>query len=174
MLGFISRTCSDFNNPIALKSLYCSFVRSVLDYNSVVWSPYMSGPTEAIEAIQNRFLRFLAFKCGVQRQRHTSYLPLHLLTNLESLQLRRIRLDLNFTFKLLNGIINCSELLVTFNFLVPASHTRNSNTFYIPFHRTNYAKNAPIMRLMGFVNKYNVDLFFSNNIAFLIYILTIM
>lgn len=95
------------------------------------------------------------------------YIYIYLLTNLESLQLRRIRLDLNFTFKLLNGIINCSELLVKFNFLVPASHTRNSNTFYMPFHRTNYAKNSPIMRLMGSVNKNNVDLFFCNNIAFL-------
>jgi len=36
MLGFVSRFCSDFNNPVALKTLYCSFVRSILNYNSVV------------------------------------------------------------------------------------------------------------------------------------------
>jgi len=65
MLGFVSRVCLDFNNPIALKSLYCSYVRSILDYNSVIWSPYISGTTDAIEAIQNRFLRLLVFKCGV-------------------------------------------------------------------------------------------------------------
>jgi hypothetical protein len=150
MLGFISRICSDFNNPKALKSLYCSFVRPILKYNSVVWSPYKSGPTDYIEAVQNRFLSFLAFKSGVHCQRHTSYSPLLTLTNLETLGLRRIRLDLCFTFKLLNDIINCSELLVKFNFLVPTSCTRNSYTFYVPFHCTNYAKNAPITRLMPY------------------------
>jgi len=143
MLGFVSIMCSDFNNQITLKSLYCAFVCSVLDYNSVVWSSYMSGPTEAIEAIQNRLLRFLTFKCGIQRQRHTSYSPLLTLNRLETLHIRRTRLDLCFTFKLLNGIINCSELLVKFNFLVATSRTRNSNTFYVPFRRTYYAKNAP-------------------------------
>jgi len=100
----------------------------------------MSGQIEGIEAIQCRFLRFIAFKCGVQRQRHTSYSPLLTLTNLETLQIRRIRLDLCFTFKLLNGIINCSEILEKFNFLVPNLRTRYSNTFYAPFHRTNYTK----------------------------------
>lgn len=43
LLGFIIRSCNNFNNPIALKSLYCAFVRSALDYNSVIWSPYTSG-----------------------------------------------------------------------------------------------------------------------------------
>jgi len=88
------------------------------------------------------------------------------LSSLETLQTRKTRFDLCFTFKLLNGIINCSELLVKFNFLVPTSCTRKPDTFYMPFHCTNYAKNAPITRLMGHVNNmYNVDLFFCNNIV---------
>lgn len=125
----------------------------------------MSGPTDDIEAIQNHFLRFFAFKCGVHRKRHTYYLPLLKLTNLETLQIRRIRLDLCFAFKLLNGIINCSELLVKFNFLVPNPCTRN------------YAKNSPISRIMSLVNKHNVDLFscsFVIILSLLMYILKII
>lgn len=110
MLGFVSRICSDFNNPTALKSLLltCS-----LDF--IIWSPYLSDPTEGIGAIQNPFFRFLAFKC-VQCQQHTSYALLLTLTNLETLQIRRLRLLLYFTFKLLNGIINCSEEWLNFIF----------------------------------------------------------
>jgi len=141
MLGLVSRMCLNFNNSIALKSLY-------IDYNSVIWSPHMSGPTEVIETILNRFLRFLAFKYNVQRQRHTLYSPLLTLTSLETLQIRGTRLDICFTFKLLNGIINCSELLSKFNFLVPNTRTRESNKFYVQFCGTNYDKKAPRVMAM--------------------------
>lgn len=47
MLGFITRSGKNFKNPIVLKSLYCVYVRSILDYNSIVWSPCMFGPNEA-------------------------------------------------------------------------------------------------------------------------------
>lgn len=35
MFGFINRRCKSFNNPYVLKALYCSYVRSILDYNSI-------------------------------------------------------------------------------------------------------------------------------------------
>jgi len=96
MLGFINRSCKSFNNPYALKALYYSYVRSILDYASMVWSPSRIGPIHAIESIQNRFLRFLSFKCDIQRQLHSSYLPLLTVLNMESLEIRRKRLDLCF------------------------------------------------------------------------------
>jgi hypothetical protein len=74
------------------------------------------------------------------------------------------RVLLIFAYKL-NEFKNLPpELLVKFNFLVSSSCTRNSYTFYTPFHRTNYAKNAPITRLMCHINMLNVDLFICNNI----------
>lgn len=103
MLGFINRNCKSFNNPYALKALYYSYVRSILDYASMVWSPSRIGPIRALESIQNRFLRFLSFKCDIQRQPHSSYLPILTVLNMESLEIRKKRLDLCFIFKLLNG-----------------------------------------------------------------------
>lgn len=41
MLSFITRSCKDFKNRIALKSVYCAYVRSTLD--SIVWSLSMVG-----------------------------------------------------------------------------------------------------------------------------------
>lgn len=39
MLGFVKRTCNEFNLVNSLKILYCVFVRSILEYCSVVWDP---------------------------------------------------------------------------------------------------------------------------------------
>ena len=36
VLGLISRTCGGFHDPATLKTLYCSLVRSQLEYCSVV------------------------------------------------------------------------------------------------------------------------------------------
>jgi len=67
MLGFINRSCKDFVNPLALKSLYCSFVRSLLDYGSIVESPQSIDALKSMESIQNRFLRIIQFKCSIER-----------------------------------------------------------------------------------------------------------
>lgn len=35
MLGFINRSTKKFNNPTTIKTIYCSLVRSVLEYGSL-------------------------------------------------------------------------------------------------------------------------------------------
>jgi len=42
ILGFITRNCKDFTNPAVFKTLYTSLVRSKLEYNTFVWSPYLN------------------------------------------------------------------------------------------------------------------------------------
>jgi len=71
LLGFINRTCKDFTNSNALKVLYFSLVRSSLEYNSVVWSPSSVVHIQSLEAIQNRFLRFISYKCNIPRKPHS-------------------------------------------------------------------------------------------------------
>jgi len=160
MIGFIMRSCNYFDNPQALKSLYCSFFRSIFDYNSIIWSPYTSGPIYSLEAIQNHFLRLISIKCNIKRLPHTSYEPLLLYLNLDTLQIRRIKQDICFIYyKLLNGYIYCPDLLSNLSFLVPGHSTRQTDTFYVPFQRTLYGKNAPLSRFMQHVNNFTVDLF---------------
>jgi len=154
VLGFINRSCKSFNNPYALTPLYYSYVRSILDYGSMVWSPSRIGPIRAIESIQNRFLRFLSFKYDIQRQPHSSYLPLLTVLNMESQEIRRKRLDLCFIFKLLNGQVYCPNLISNLSFLVPSRSTKQLNTFYVPLQSTNYGKNAPMNKCMELVNTY--------------------
>ncbi|KAF0725325.1 Uncharacterized protein FWK35_00021174 [Aphis craccivora] len=159
MLGFINRSCKDFNNPLALKSLYCSIVRSVLDYGCTVWCPNSTGAIKAIDSIQNRFLRIIQIRCSIKRIPHLSYRPLLSYLKLETLKNRRKRLDLCFLYKLTNGDINCHELLSSLNFNVPHRSTTQMNTFYVPLQRSNYSQNAPINIIMQLVNHLSVDLF---------------
>jgi hypothetical protein len=58
-LGYLRRIGKKFKDPYTLKTLYNAFVRSHLDYASVVWDPYYGVHLKSIEAIhQKKFLRF--------------------------------------------------------------------------------------------------------------------
>lgn len=57
-LGFIFRVAKNFSDIHCLKSLYCSLVRSILEYCSAVWSSAYCNGSERIESVQRRFLRF--------------------------------------------------------------------------------------------------------------------
>jgi len=60
VFGFIRRNCIEFKNPNCFILLYCSLVRSILEYGSVIWNPYQTGLINTIERVQKRFLRVLA------------------------------------------------------------------------------------------------------------------
>ena len=51
MLGLIKRTCKGLNDLKTLRTLYCSLVRSNLEYCSVVWSPYSSNNIDKLEGV---------------------------------------------------------------------------------------------------------------------------
>ena len=58
MLGFLKRNCSEFSDPYTLKYIYTSFVRSKLEYASVIWSPHISVYIYRIERVQRKFIKF--------------------------------------------------------------------------------------------------------------------
>ncbi|XP_046679804.1 uncharacterized protein LOC124367196 [Homalodisca vitripennis] len=64
MLGFIARTCKDFRSPSTLAILYKTLVRRLLEYCSVVWSPYQVGHIVLLNRVQVRCLRLLGVKLG--------------------------------------------------------------------------------------------------------------
>ena len=54
MLDQIKRTCKDLKDTATLKTLFCSLVRSNLEYCSVVWSPFTKRNRDKLERIQRR------------------------------------------------------------------------------------------------------------------------
>ena len=59
MLNVLYRTCSDMNDISTKKLLYNAWVRSRLEYASVVWSPHTKRDTNNLEQVQRRATRFI-------------------------------------------------------------------------------------------------------------------
>ena len=62
ILGLIKRTCRGWKDTETLKTLYCTLVRSQVEYGSVVWSPYTSRNIDKLERIQRRGTKFIMLK----------------------------------------------------------------------------------------------------------------
>ena len=95
MLGLIKRTCKGLDDPKTLRTLYCSLVRSNLEYCSVVWSPYTKRNTDKLERVQRRATK-LILKSDDPYDIHLKKL------NLMSLEKRRSLADVTFLYKVLN------------------------------------------------------------------------
>lgn len=120
-----------------------------------------------LEKVQQKFFRFVSIKCSIPREYHTSYNPLlYIILNLQTLEHRRISLDLCFLYKLLAGSVDCIDFLRCLTFHTPSFNTRSTNTFRLSLQVTNYANNSPCNRLMQTVNKLKIDMFSSPNLYF--------
>jgi len=89
--------------PVNVKTIcYQSMVRSILDYASIVWSPYTQKNIQAIESVQRRSARFVL----------NNYSPYDsvtdMLTNLgwNSLEHRRNELRLLMLYKIIHHIVD--------------------------------------------------------------------
>jgi len=146
LLGFIKSCCKHFKHINALRQVYCSYIWSNLEYCSLVWSLYLQGHKKSLEAVQHAFLRFLCFNCNIPRESHSDYSTILTSLNLDSLEIRRTKLDLNFLYNLLKNNIHCSEFLHKLNFYVPAYSTKANITFLFVRNIVNYASNTPSIR----------------------------
>ena len=73
--------------------------------------------------------------------------------NLDTLENRRNMAGILFIHKLINGNVDCSDLVECINLDIPSRTRRNnSQSFHIPFHRTNYGQNSPIDRYCKLIN----------------------
>ena len=75
------------------------YVRPLLEYSSQVWSPCYLTEIKKIESVQRRFTKRLKELCEL------SYNERLIKLGIESLELRRLKLDLCFVYKLFYGLI---------------------------------------------------------------------
>ena len=160
-LGFVMRSATYFKNTDLLKSLYSSFVRSKLEYVSIVWSPCYLTYQLLIERVQRRFLKFLSFKTtGVYPARNVHYETLLQQHNMQSLTSRRNLQSAHFMWKIIHDQVDCPNILSEVNFHVPRRNDRHAVTFSFPTSRTNILKNSPLCRLCKNANDHYADIFF--------------
>ena len=107
-LGFVFRMTKAFTDRYFLKSLYCSLVRSILEYCSVVWNPNYINGNQRIENIQCRFIRYALHRLSWRDPlRLPSYESRCRLISLDTLQVRRDTARAMVVADLLTGQIDC-------------------------------------------------------------------
>lgn len=154
VLGFIKRWSREFDDPYLSKRLFTSLVRPILEYGSLVWSPYYSCHVNRIESVQKQFLLFalrnLAWNPDINLP---PYLHRLALINLPTLERRRIMLGICFVVKLINGEINSPDLTSKLNFNVPFRVSRHFSPLCLPVIKYNYEELNPIYKLCKNFNK---------------------
>lgn len=157
-LGFLIRSCKPFRNTHSLKVVYFAYCRSILEYASAIWSPQYGVYINRIERIQKLFIKHLNYKTRRQSASYEEDCRHYSLMTLES---RRELLDMSLLHDIVNSNVNNPNLLRHINFCTPRYRTRKTPLFSVPTHRTKYAGNCVLSRLVRTYNrKYNnVDLF---------------
>lgn len=153
-LGFIFRIAKDFTDVHCLRSLYCSLVRSTLEYCSAVWHPYYQNGMERIESVQRRFLRYALRRLPWRDPfRLPSYNNRCQLIDLETLQVRRNIARAMFVADVLQGRVDCPAILGLINLNARPRILRNNSMLRLPFRRTNYAQNSAIIGVQRVFNR---------------------
>ena len=122
MFGFMKRILKPMNDPSVYLSLYHTLVRSRLEYCSFVWSPSGQTMRDKLERVQQKFVKFLSFKCKLPSD--LSYAERCEYFKLPALDARREMLDLRMVNKLLNNQVDCPELLSRIGFGIPINRSR--------------------------------------------------
>ena len=154
MLNFIKRFGYNFQDPYTIKTLYVAYVRSILEYCSIVWSPYMKKHEERIESIQKQFLLYALRKLGWTALPLPAYKARCMLINFQTLKERRDYAQVSFINDLVSQRIDSTVLLSKLNLYAPSRQLRNRNLFAVDRHRTNYAKFGPINQMMAIYNQH--------------------
>lgn len=146
VLGFIFRATRGPFSLKTIKTLYMTLVRSILEYNSSVWSPHQLGLVAELEKVQNRFLRLVGVRMGL----HYTEIQVDAIRDclgLLPLSHRRTLMDSLLLYKITNGLLDCPELLVKLDFHIPRQ-SRHLQLFTRSHHSTSYTQHSPIPRLM--------------------------
>lgn len=153
-LGFIFRIAKSFTAIYCLKSLYCSLVRSVLEYCCPVWNPNYQNSVQRVESIQRRFIWF-ALRRLPWRDPHRlpSYESRCQLIHLDPLWSQRDTTRALFVADILKGRFDCPSILQQIDVNVQPRALRNNAMLRIPFRRTNYSSYCAINGLQRVFNR---------------------
>ena len=81
-------------------SLFKCYVRPILKYGAVIYMPHYMSLIDAIENVQRNFTKKLPGLCNM------TYLQCLNVCNIESLEERRIKIDLIWMYKILHNLIS--------------------------------------------------------------------
>ena len=85
------------------KKAFVTYVRPVLEANTVVWCPYLKKDVIAVEKVQEKFLKAICRRCNVRTR--TYYERLNAL-DIETLEYRRHKFDVIMVFKIIHELVD--------------------------------------------------------------------
>lgn len=111
--------CFMSRDTTTLLRAFVVYVRPLLEYASSVWSPYHVGQIRSIENVQRKFTKRLP---GLTNMEYRDRL---LRLGIDSLEIRRLRQDLIYTYKVVFGLVDraCDSFFKLAN-TVHSAHTR--------------------------------------------------
>lgn len=154
-LGFIVRNSKEIKDINALKSLFSAYVRAKLEYCSLVWNPIYKCNITALERVQRLFMKYLYHSIeGIYPPRGIPNNVLLNKTQLQTLESRRNSHSIIFLYKLVNGQIDCTEILSQITRNRSTVNVRLKHNFYLPTPRTNVLLSSPIYQMIANYSKY--------------------
>ena len=90
------------NNVWILLRAYITYVRSKIEYNTVVWSPNLKKDIELLESVQKRFTRNI---CVGVKILFVSYQDRLYRLNIKSLEYRHLVFDLIYAYKIFRNLV---------------------------------------------------------------------
>ena len=97
----VLRSLTTKNVWILLKA-YITHVRPKIEYNTVVWSPYLKKDINSLESVQKRFARNICVRCNIL---FVSYQDRLYKQNAKSLEYRRLVFDLIYVHKIFHNLV---------------------------------------------------------------------
>lgn len=160
-LGMVSRIGRAFRNKRSFLTLYRSLVRSKLEFACVAWNFLNCELSARIEAVQRCFVRIL-FDRFYDRRSFYDYRWVLKKLGLSTLCSRRDEQDILFLFKILNGHIDCPNLLALVQFYAPCRVLRATNLFYVG----HVNRLSPVLRAQSLFNciaSQDIDIFMNRS-----------
>jgi ribonuclease P/MRP protein subunit RPP40 len=114
--GFLTR------NLYIMRQSFTTYIRPLLEYNSIVWNPSFIYLIDVIENVQRNFSK------RIQSISSLSYLERLAVLDLEPLELRRLRFDLIYYFKVLNHLTPFDPKDI-FTIYMPAASLRSNSPY---------------------------------------------
>ena len=112
--------------------MFTTYIRPLVENNTVIWSPHLLGDIDKIEGVQRRFTRQLP------SQRNVSYRRRLQMIQLKSLEERRIVFDLIYLYKIIHHLVDILfETMFTYNNNNTRGHKFKLSVNYC---RVNYRK----------------------------------
>jgi hypothetical protein len=97
-------------------------------------------------------MRFTGYYLNIPHPPH-DYGPVSQALRLVPFHVGRDNFDITFIQRLIEGQVDASRLLGELSFRTPCN-TRIQCTFYIPTNKSNFSRNAPLLRLMHIANNH--------------------